>query len=103
MKEIDELFKSGETQKELMLNDALWNRIEDKLDKKDSNEKKVKRSLSIAASIVLIVAAGLSIVLKSNSSYQVEDLDQLDNPLLNAQVINVLHDSYPVVTWDLNG
>lgn len=103
MKEIDELFKSGETQKELMLNDALWNRIEDKLDKKDSNEKKVKRSLSIAASIVLIVAAGLSNVLKSNSSYQVEDLDQLDNPLLNAQVINVLHDSYPVVTWDLNG
>ena len=103
MKEIDQLFKSGETQKELVVNDALWDRIEERLDKKDSSKKKIKRSLSLAASIVLIVAAGLSIVLKSNGTYQVEDLDQLDNPLLNAQVINVLHDSYPVVTWDLNG
>ena len=99
---IDQLFRTGEVQKDLDLNAALWNKIENKLDRRDMHKINIKWLLSFAASIAFLLIVSVVLLIYSKNSYKVEDLDQLANPTYNAQVISDLH-SYPVFIWDLNG
>jgi uncharacterized membrane protein YvbJ len=99
---IDQLFRCGEVQKDFDLNASLWNKIENKLDKRDNQNIKIKWLMSIAASIAFLLIVSFVLLVHSKNTYKVEDLDQLANPTYNAQVISDLH-SYPVFIWDLNG
>ena len=90
MKSIDEIFRNGQTQKRIPVNDALWNRLETRLDDKLKLHR-LKMNWTIAASIIVIMFCSIYIVQFKNNIYQVEDL------------INERHPTLSTKTWKTDG
>jgi len=102
MKNIDELIKNSETEKNIEVRPELWRKLERRLD--DAPESSVQKSIwrpwLIAASVSLIF--GFSILWKASNNYQVEDLHADITPTFSKEeVVLVNYANYPPA--DYNG
>jgi hypothetical protein len=106
MKNIDTIFAEAESQKHIELKTVLWDRLERKLDEKRTHQVMIRKYLSIAAGLIIIVVAFVAIHLNHKTTYILEDLDRAHHPTLNSEAISQMH-QYPAIykrfSWDLNG
>lgn len=106
MKNIDHIFAEAETEKPVILNAALWDRLERKLDENRAHHVKIRKYMSIAAGFIIVVVAFVALQLNHRNTYILEDLDTAHHPILNPESISQMHQYpsiYKRVALDLNG
>lgn len=100
---LEQYIKQGETQKEITLDPALWDRLERRLDFEkdiDFTSKRRKRKshfnlyqLMIAASFVILFAFS-GIFFWSSTTYEVSDLDLTSKPYFTKEEIQRVNSHY---------
>lgn len=89
LNEIDQLFREGEHQKELVLNQDLKNRMSRELGTPEKRNLKIYKYVGgIAAALLVMVIVFMP---RSNeSNYELEELTYKTHPVINTTTINLL-------------
>ena len=97
MNRIDEIFRSGEHQKEMELTPQLFQRMNQELEESKKVVSLKKVVFSIAASIIAILSIG--VLNRSDQGYQLEELIQNSHPIINAATIDAMPSNYPAMVY----